>query len=280
MEGRVIRWIQDLPKELRLYQEWPRRGLAAYDFEARQLHVPYFTTLIFLDRSASPTSGPMAVTVLSSSFLAGIFEDFLARDELRFLGPIFTFYLFVAGLSQLSCHQYPDLVSISKHELSIINLSLQELSRKWSSAIGPEKVIENLTRGVGTPPPASKSFQPKFSTEQLAFFSMFGPDFCRKWDPVFKSGISSAETSGQVNPNSASQIAGAGSKAHPRTGIETVDTANGRLQNTAPFDVLESLALYPQQGYEPLDGDVGLDFANDSVGNWLSNDWGFTEFGG
>jgi hypothetical protein len=63
----------------------------------------------------------------------------MVRDELRFLGPIYTFYCLTAGMAQLSCYRYPEIVDIAEENLSIMGRALEELSRRWPSAVGSLK---------------------------------------------------------------------------------------------------------------------------------------------
>ena len=278
IEARLIRWVKETPEELQLFRQWPHRSLAKYDFEARQLHVPYFTTIAFLYRPSSPNSSLTAVTVLSSSFITGIFEDFLARDELRFLGPIFTFYLLVAGLSQLSCFEDPAFAKISKQELRIVNMSLHELSKKWASAIGPQKVIQGLTPSTGVRSAARSTLSTNLSPEQLTLFDNFGDEICRKWDLVFKPGTSSLTTSRNINRSfdSASNPTGTGSRSNLPT-VGPVDNAIRSSQHTPPFEALPSLPTISPPILENLERDMAFDFMSDSVGNWLTRDWYLTD---
>jgi len=92
--------------------------------------------LIIINRSQDPRGPPSTASLLASSFLAGIFEDFLARDELRYLGPIFTFYLLAAGMAQLSCYRYTGLWDAAAKDLDVMFRALDELSKRWPSAVG------------------------------------------------------------------------------------------------------------------------------------------------
>jgi hypothetical protein len=105
----------------------------------RQLHVQYFTVLVILHRPTDPKLVPSATSLIASSFVAGLFEDFMARDELRFLGPIYTFYCLTAGMAQLSCYRYPEIVDVAEENLSIMGRALEELSGRWPSAVGSLK---------------------------------------------------------------------------------------------------------------------------------------------
>ena len=68
-----------------------------------------------------------------------MFEDFMAHDELWYLGPIFTFYCLTAGMAQLSCYRYSELVSLAEQNLNILARALEELSKRWPTAVGSLK---------------------------------------------------------------------------------------------------------------------------------------------
>lgn len=138
-EDRLFRWIKTLPGHLQLCQTVEGHPLKPYNFEARQLHVQYFVVLVILCRPADPKLAPSSASLLASSFVAGIFEDFMARDEIRFLGPIFTFYCLTAGMAQLSCYRYSGLVDAAEETLGILGRALEELSKRWPSAVGSLK---------------------------------------------------------------------------------------------------------------------------------------------
>jgi hypothetical protein len=139
LEDRLFRWIKTLPDHLQLCRAVEGRPLKSYDFEARQLHVQYFTVLVILNRPLDPTLAPSTASLLASSYIAGMFEDFMARDELRYLGPIFTFYCLTAGMAQLSCYRYSELVSLAEQNLNILARALEELSKRWPTAVGSLK---------------------------------------------------------------------------------------------------------------------------------------------
>jgi len=79
LEDRLFRWIKTLPDHLQLCRAVEGRPLKSYDFEARQLHVQYFTVLVILNRPLDPTLAPSTASLLASSYIAGMFEDFMAR---------------------------------------------------------------------------------------------------------------------------------------------------------------------------------------------------------
>ncbi|KAI9836092.1 MAG: hypothetical protein M1819_001706 [Sarea resinae] len=312
IETDVTRWIRELPEDLHIYSRTQPRRLAPYNFEARQLHIPYFTILSILYRTTSPNKRPQGVAVLASSFIAGIFDDFVARDELRFLGPIFTFYLLVAGIQQLSCYRFADLRATSERELETIKVSLRELGKTWPSAFGPQNVIQRLSEAMTRQPPGSTSRPASMCSDQLSFFSMFGPELCPKWSAIFcnshnnggrnnstSTNITSASSSNNVSclnangsmgatpggncsnavvPATVTELSAAGTLAGLRTPSERETAQDGGLQMPfdMPTDVLQPFAS-ESLGLDIGDRGGGFEFfsATDSagmVGNWLLND--------
>ena len=272
LENALYRWSRDLPKDLRLFQQSRATDGSTesldlrlpYNFEARQLHVPYFVTLIIIHRPSSPDGVPSAAALLASSFVAGIFEEFLARDELRFLGPIFTSYLLAAGVAQLSCHHYPYLWQAAEQELSVINTSQRELGKRWPSAIGALNALQNIRDAVskqaGSGLPTSII---GLSGEQHAFFECFGPHLCRQWAPIMSPRAPVRQSDqGQYN-STESDMMTAGILAE--------------LKTPAATPALERMPLAMSSHYG--DADTGADesllrSSYEGIGNWLLSEWG------
>jgi hypothetical protein len=139
LEDRLFRWLKTLPGNLQLCEPADGKALKSYSFEARQLHVQYFAVLVIMNRPLDPKLAPSTASLLASSYIAGIFEEFMARDELRYLGPIFTFYCLTAGMAQLSCYRYSSIVSLAEENLAVLARALEELSRRWPTAVGSLK---------------------------------------------------------------------------------------------------------------------------------------------
>jgi hypothetical protein len=137
--------------------------------------------------------------ILASSCVARIFEDFLARDMLRYLSPIYIFYLFTAGLPQISGHKIPILREASKREFKMIRYSLLEMSKTWHSAhrhLGSlNKLLAAMNRSNTTESRAFKrnialigqSHKDSSLTDQLSLFERLGPELCPKCDLVIGS---------------------------------------------------------------------------------------------
>ena len=102
IEASLLRWPESLSPALRL----PSTP-SATNFNARQLHLPYLMSIMVCSRFT--TRGVSRPAVLAASYACGIFEGFLARDEVRFLAPVFTIYCLCSGFTLLSLYPFPAL---------------------------------------------------------------------------------------------------------------------------------------------------------------------------
>lgn len=187
IENALYRWSHSLPENLQLFYRGSNPTTRPYHLEARQLHVPYFVLLTIIYRSPSPSGAPSAAALLASSFIAGIFQDFLTRDEIRFLGPIFTFYLLAAAVAQLSCYRYCSLWRSAEQELKVITISQKELSKRWPSAMGALRVLQNLTDAVSKQTRSNHPPLMDLSIDQHSLFDVFGAELCREWEYIMKN---------------------------------------------------------------------------------------------
>lgn len=104
-ESAIQKLIKDLPKELRILDDSGNNR--PYDSEVRQLYLPYFTAISILYRPKlrSKSTGCSQATIgstLASSCVARIFEDELARNEVRNGVAMHAIYLLIAGIGELS----------------------------------------------------------------------------------------------------------------------------------------------------------------------------------
>ncbi|KAF2399460.1 hypothetical protein EJ06DRAFT_478378 [Trichodelitschia bisporula] len=253
LADRTFRWSRTLSEDLQICFERPGRQLRPYCFEARQLHAQYFTVLTIMNRTNTVGSAPSTASLLASSYVAGIFEDFLARDELRYLGPIFTFYLLSAGLCLLSCYRYPGLWHLAEQDLRIIFRSQEELGKRWPSAIGSLNKL-TIVRDKVTKTQRSTYFpENNLTPEQIQFFDNFGTDLCRSWSVLY-------DTS-STQPSAARDLMTAGILQDLRTpgGLYSEPIAGSAVEGTMP---LEEHMLHPQLSMDQYSG----------IGNWLFND--------
>lgn len=179
LENAVYRWAKQVIPKLRSSAA-AQEDIITSSLEVQQLLVMYFAVLTILHRSPTPNSVPPAASLVASSFIAGIYEEFLLRDELRYLGPVFAFYPLCAGLSLLSSCRYPQLQGAAEHELTVIKLSLQKLSERWLSAVGPLRALNKLTekvRELGT----FDGLPPSLDPDTASFFEGFDVKLCKQW---------------------------------------------------------------------------------------------------
>ncbi|KAJ5573369.1 uncharacterized protein N7459_007796 [Penicillium hispanicum] len=194
LENAVYRWAKQVIPKLHSSAAIQEDAISAR-LEVQQLLVMYFVVLTILHRSPTPNSVPPAASLVASSFIAGIYEDFLLRDELRYLGPVFAFYPLCAGLSLLSSCRYAQLQSTAEHELTVMKLSLQKLSERWLSAVGPLRALNKLTEKVREQGPFDDP-PPTLDFDTAAFFEGFDIKLCKQWRLIGQSSQSAANTTG------------------------------------------------------------------------------------
>ncbi|KAL2833168.1 fungal-specific transcription factor domain-containing protein [Aspergillus pseudoustus] len=273
------RWIQGLPQSLRLFadsglQEGDDLGkkhvLLPYDFEARQLHVPYFICLIILCRAPSPQHPPSATAILASSHIVAIFEDFLARNELQFLGSIFTFYLLAAGLGLLSCRRVPVLWSKAAANMGTLYASLEQLAKRWPSAMAPLRVLRNISPETGGASSTSPQV-PKLADDHIPFFNTLGPGLTWAWEEFMPQ-------EPHVQESYRSNI---GDHGHSSS-VDVTALASTRAEQTTsfPMDTTADSLLVPPLGdftgmnYHQGAADDGLpQLQYEGIGDWLLNDF-------
>ncbi|EXL64844.1 hypothetical protein FOPG_18913 [Fusarium oxysporum f. sp. conglutinans race 2 54008] len=146
IESSLYRWATSLPQELQVApSSQPTHSYLAnrHNLPARQLYLPYLTSLRVLSRMQPAHSGGSVTATLAVSFVARIFEDFLARDEIKVLAPISTRYCLISSMALVSVMPNKRLWDAVQPDLEILQLALTELSRRWRSAIGASKVLQN-----------------------------------------------------------------------------------------------------------------------------------------
>lgn len=100
-------WIQTLPSELRVCDDMG--NMLPYDCNTRFLYLPYFTAISILYKPKLP-SGPKGSpqltlgSTIAASCVARIFEDALARNEVRHGVAMQAIYLLIAGICQLGSY--------------------------------------------------------------------------------------------------------------------------------------------------------------------------------
>jgi hypothetical protein len=177
-ENELYRWIHQLPVPLRLYTEGPEKTFADRRLANLQLHVAYFACLLMLYKDAKPDSPESTAALIAASFISGILEDVMARDEARYLPAIFPFYALAAGLVGLSGSRYPTLCSAAEADLAVVKIVLEQLGQRWQSAKSALVALNNASEIVRKQ--TVMYDKPKTPSPALVdFFNPFGPELCR-----------------------------------------------------------------------------------------------------
>ena len=259
-EDSLYRWINLLPLSLQLFHGPSPRSLASHNLDALQLHAPYFACLLILYRNSAIGSAETTATFVASSFLVGILEEILARDEVRYLGPVFTFYALASGLIGLAKFRYESLRATAESEFEVTKTALEQLAQRWGSANGALRALTRARATVQQQLPIG--VEPVQLSQRLqSFFTNFGPDLCRLWHlcvgPCSKHapGISSTQrlTTAPVTPST----------------FQEFDQRSHAVYTTIPEQNVASDALF----------DPGLRASDDtlpSMASWLFDD---IEFG-
>ena len=269
-EDTLRRWLKAVPLSLRLYHPETMK-LNEYNFKVRQLHVLYFTALIILFRQDSKNDPPSPVSLLAASFISGAFEEYLTYEDIAHLSVTSIFYLMVAALLQLSSQRFPSLATHRDQEIEIVTLSFHGLKKRFPSAIGAERVMNQMMQHSTTLPDTPQSTRMELTPEQKEFFAPFGPELCRKWALVFnpQPGIS-AGIGGFARVSNANSMRTAVGQGNPHE-TQTNGTFQGEpvaINTDLTGDNNGSLLL--SQDDETF---FSTEQALDSVGRWWWADW-------
>ncbi|PCG91943.1 Transcription factor [Penicillium occitanis (nom. inval.)] len=176
VRNRLFWWLKELPEEMQYFRSSTH---ASFDnrFE-RQLFVIYFAAVSILYRS--DLSGQMVhpVSLVASSFLVSLLEDFLARDEVQRLPTMFTFYAISAAVPQLVATRNANLKPVADTELAIISQFLLALSLRWPTSAGAQKLFETLRNSETAIEKPLVSFG-TFSGHEQLLFDNFNLSACR-----------------------------------------------------------------------------------------------------
>lgn len=258
LESFLFRWTRTLSPNLRLSQKRADNDtydLLPYNLRARQLHIQYFLCLAILARSTVQPGKVSSAAVVAASFAAGIYEDFLARDQVKLLPPVFTTFCLVSGIILLSVRAYPDLWEAAQPDIGFIKRCLGELSNRWRSAIGALKALQNAidsshaTAVAGVAAPLAW-----LDRAQEPLFEGFSLELCRMWS-AWERAMGSQERDG--NDIQESEIPKIPDHSFPPSTGE--GGAAAMDYNFMPNEVEDPYFTHPQYG---------------GLGNWLTFDWG------
>lgn len=277
ISGSLYRWISQLPPELQL------TAGADFDLEVRQLHLLYFTSISILYGLGSSTDTCSAASILASSCVARTFEDFLARDMLRFLIPTVPYILLVAGLSQIACYKIPALSDLAKSEFSTIRSALMELGKIWHSARQKLYILDRLLAASHNNSRANRVSikQLEVLPEHLSFFEMLPRELCPKLDIMMSNNFEEhpGTSSGRALARPLSKDVRhslVASDYHNSLNIATSSTTLEAKRSDCQGESAETRSVVPEADwmfpdvynyYEDQNGLLG------SSGSWLLQEW-------
>ncbi|CEI38443.1 unnamed protein product [Fusarium venenatum] len=180
-------WTTSLPQELWVApsNQPPHSYFAnSHNFPARQLYLPYFTSLIVLSRMQHSAGSLSVVATLAASFVARIFEDFLARDEIKVLAPISTRYCLISSMALVSVMPDKRLWDAVQPDLDVLQLALTELSKRWRSAIGASRALQNAIKKRQQRMGNSTATLRMDNQNSLEYFKMIDLGYCRIWSTL------------------------------------------------------------------------------------------------
>lgn len=257
MESALLRWLDDMPISLRLSET-----SSIENFASRQLHLPYLmSVMIFARFTAKKISRP---AVLAASFCAGIFETFLAREEIKFLAPVFTIYCISSGFTLLTLYGKPNLWPSAEKDLNIILKSLLQLSKNWRSAIGGLKALQAAVarkERIGMVGMINEEILEH--SEGEAYFSQFPTSLCRLRNPYETQLAESLALLGE-----------------DQSATFEPQQENANLTPlTTPFaERAQSSSFFP--GEESFDSGAMNMFGYEHFGSWLLNEPSIAALGG
>ncbi|KAK4552274.1 hypothetical protein LTR86_010444 [Recurvomyces mirabilis] len=255
IENVLFRWSRSLPGWLQVSQwnevrhEW---NLRPYDFRARQLNVIYFVTLTILSKSSGPSRAISPTAICAASYIAGMYEDFLARDQIRLLSPTYTTFCFMAGLVLLPLRKDAILWEHARADLLVIQRSLEILANRWRSAIGASKALQ---KAMESPTSATARLAPlqALSSEHEPLFHSFPVDLCRMWLPCQEHAVWDMNI----------EQPGVMETPRPEDRVPSLD----RMEPEIP--------VYPGDFFQPFDQETltGMGDGSFDYGNYFWSDW-------
>lgn len=193
-----------------------------------------------------------------------------------------------AALLQLSYHRFPSLSTHRAQELEIIKLSLDGLKKRFPSALGAERVVNQMMKHKPDTEDMPQPTRMSLTDEQKEFFAPFGPELCRKWASVFDDAAEQPRTTTAMLPGGLSGFTietGNTAIANSNNIANTSDQVNhhrGHVPLTDPVVAQEMDSLWnpsnDSNSADPFfaanDGQFLLNEQDlDSVGRWWWADW-------
>lgn len=191
------RWLRELPPGLRYLSGDKKPELSLENFPSRQLHVIYLAAVSILYCSTSNSQELSPIAIVSSSFMVTLLEEFLVRNEFRFLPATFAFYIVSAAVPQIAAYWILDWHTSTKRNLDIIKTCLSSLSLKWPSAKAAITALADREKLWLQRTEDSRIKITKSDESSRVLFEGFDPGSCCHWRQLF--GKTSNPPNFQVN---------------------------------------------------------------------------------
>lgn len=263
IRNRLFWWLKELPQEMQYFKSSTH---ASFDnqFE-RQLFVIYLTAVTILYRSDVSKQMVHPISLVASSFLVSLLEDFLARDEVQRLPTMFTFYAVSAAVPELVATSHANLKPAAETELAIISRFLLALSKRWPTSASAQKLFEALRNSEPAIEDPRVSFG-VFSSHEKLLFDNFDLSACRHSSLLVDD---NKHLSSTVEPTSFTIDAGSLPTVHSKTVpdiFRATDLAPGLLQTSSP--PMEQHASIWEWPLDSLSDNIAVEFS-DVMGSWL-----------
>lgn len=198
----LLNWVRTLPESLRLYS--PDGSSRPYDFEIAQLHIPFLSavTVLFRPRSNFMLTTSNTAAIVASTLSTRLFEAFQLRDQAYYLSGVFSSYLLVAAILQISCFRIPALKTEAQAAVTTVQEALRTLGEKSPSARNNLRNVQVLRKAFESSSSSSTSTAAsaatanpgtlrdhgqtpeRFSFSPIAFFETFGPEITGNFNRV------------------------------------------------------------------------------------------------
>jgi hypothetical protein len=179
-------WPMQVPEHLR----FPEFGMSTDTYMSlqtqlnlRQLHLPYLLSLAIIGRSLK-TESLSAQPVIAASFIAGIFRDVLARDEIKHLAPIFSRYCIASGFFLALLQPLDQVWATCQADMNVFRKALQELGQRWKSAQAGLRALEHFMALREKQPRRALQKVLWLTDSQVGFFDCLPRDYCLVWDSL------------------------------------------------------------------------------------------------
>lgn len=184
--------LQEWPSQVPEHLRFPSFGMSTEIYMSlqsqlnlRQLHLPYLLSLAIIGRSLKNET-ISAQPVIAASFVAGIFRDFLARDEIKHLAPIFSRYCIASGFFLALLQPLAEVWTACQPDMEVFRKSLQELGQRWKSAKAGLRALEHFISLREKQPRRAVQKVVWLTDRQMRLFDCFPREYCLSWDSLYE----------------------------------------------------------------------------------------------